>query len=174
MEQNRWNRGRQNNGVLIAAILLLGFGSAVAAPSPKINVTVEVSRETERTNVDGTQQIIEEPVTNVTPGDVLVYRLTASNVGKAAAHNTRLQDPIPAGTVLMLSSISDAGASVTASIDDGNTFLPFPIRVEATAADGTVRQVPAPSSSYTHLRWKLDSAIEPGGEASVSFKVRVD
>lgn len=174
MQQNERNRGRQTHGIAMVVILLLGFGFALAAPAPQVTVTVDVSRETVRTNVDGSRQIIEEPVTNVTPGDVLVYRLTARNVGKAAAHNTRLQDPIPAGTVLMPASISHEGARVMASIDDGATYSVFPIQIQATAADGTVTQIPAPSSSYTHLRWQLDSIIEPGSEKSVSFKVRVE
>ena len=174
MQRNKRNRGRRIHGIAIAAVMLLGCGLVVAAPTPKVTVSVDVSRETVRANADGTQRIIEEPVTNVTPGDVLVYRLTANNVGKAAARNTRLQDPIPSGTVLMLSSISHDGASVMASIDDGETFLPFPILVETTAANGAVRQVAASPGSYTHLRWQLDSAIEPGSEKSVSFKVRVD
>ncbi|MDH3626293.1 MAG: hypothetical protein OEV00_13190 [Acidobacteriota bacterium] len=166
----RWTRAM----TMIVVLTVLGCGLALAAPGPEVEIKVDVARLAVRTVADGSQQTIEEPVTNVTPGDVLVYRLTASNVGKAAARNMRLQDPIPKGTVLVTESVSSDRAVVTASIDDGVTYATFPIQIETTAVDGSVTQVPAPSSAYTHLRWKLADTIAPGDEKSVSFKVRVE
>lgn len=155
----------------LAALLLASIPIASAAPRLEIEVSVQEEFEIERP--DGTSAIELRPVEFASPGDVLVYTLRATNVGEGPAHAARIDDPIPAGTLLLPESVGTAGATAHASLDGGRSFQEFPVLVERRTEDGRVERVPAPPESYTHLRWLLTSPIGPGEGRDVSFKVRI-
>jgi hypothetical protein len=45
--------------------------------------------------------------------------------------------------------------------------------VEEKQADGSVKQVPAPVSMYTQVRYEWSDALAGGGKLNASYKVRV-
>ncbi len=132
-----------------------------------------MEREQVRVEPDGRKVIYREPVENASPGDVLVYTIRAENVGDRPALHTNVEDPVPDGTVLDPSSVSTTRASVDASLDGGKSWQAFPARLQVRQDDGTVREVPAPAESYTHLRWTFRDPLGPGEEREVLFKVRI-
>ena len=159
--------------VLAATAPVLAAAPAPDTAPPRLEVTVAVQREVTRVDVNGRSQVVLEPVKTANPGDVLVYRLRATNVGLAPAREARIDDPIPAGTVLVPESVPASGKNVHASLDGGKTWQPFPAMVARKRDDGQVERVPAPATAYTHLRWVLEQAVPPGQSAEVGFKVQV-
>jgi len=146
---------------------------ALAVEGPQVAVNIAVEREVTKTDADGQQVQYREPVDTAFPGDVLVYTLRAENVGNGPAVNTRLEDPIPQGTVLIPNSVLLDGAEVLASLDDGSSWQPFPVRIDHAGDDGAREKVPAPAEAYTNLRWVLAGNLDPGEHREVSFKVRI-
>jgi uncharacterized repeat protein (TIGR01451 family) len=157
--------------VLAATAPVLAAAPAADTAPPRLEVTVAVQREVTRVDVHGRSQVVLEPVKTANPGDVLVYRLRATNVGLAPAREAKIDDPIPTGTVLLPESVGKK--NVHASLDGGKTWQPFPATVARKRDDGQVERVPAPASAYTHLRWVLEQAVPPGESAEVGFKVQV-
>src|SRR5262245_14447312 len=156
--------------ILAATAPVLAAAPAPDTAPPRLEVTVAVQREVTRVDVNGRSQVVLEPVKTANPGDVLVYRLRATNVGLTAAREAKIDDPIPAGTVLVPESI---GKNVHASLDGGKTWQVFPATVARKRDDGQVERVPAPASAYTNLRWVLEQAVPPGESTEVGFKVQV-
>ncbi len=169
MIRQRFVRTFRGAVALAAAAVALG----AAAEAPRVDVRVDVAREVVRTTDDGRRDVVLEPVEVVHPGDVLVYTLRARNEGDGLAYRARIEDPIPAGTVLLPDSVELAGAVTLASLDGGRTWLPFPAMRERTAEDGRTVREPVPADAYTHLRWTLGEPLAPGQAHAVRFKVRV-
>ena len=153
----------------VTAPVLAAAPAADTAP-PRLEVTVAVQREVTRVDVHGRPQVVLEPVKTANPGDVLVYRLRATNVGLGPAGEAKIDDPIPSGTVLMPESVAK---NAHASLDGGKTWQSFPATIPRKRDDGQVERVPAPANAYTHLRWVLEQPLPPGGSAEVGFKVQV-
>ncbi|HKQ62683.1 MAG TPA: hypothetical protein VJS92_15440 [Candidatus Polarisedimenticolaceae bacterium] len=165
--QNRWKLAV---GACVLAIPAMA-DPGLPGNSPVL-VNVQVQREITATDASGRKLVTLEPVKVARPGDVLVYTLRAHNGGIEPAFQARLEDAIPAGTVLIPASVGGDGARVMASLDGGGTWRPFPIEVEHRSPDGRLERAPAPPEAYTNLRWVAER-IDPGQERAVSFKVRI-
>lgn len=107
------------------------------------------------------------------PGDVIRYRLTASNRGTEPARNVELLDPIPAGTEYVIGSARGGGMHLLFSIDGGRTFEPQPVRYEVRTTAGEMREVAAEPRMYTHVKWSIVDPLPPGGRVEAAFQVRV-
>ena len=165
---------RRPTAVVSLAFLTLCFFSTVTAQTPEVAITVTVEREVVRLDQDGRSVTEREPVDVARPGDVLVYTLRAVNQGVAPALGTRVVDPIPRGTVLLIEQLPAVGAPDRASLDGGRSWQDFPARVQQLDASGRPRVVAAPAEAYTHLRWDLPAPLAPGETHDVMFKVRVN
>lgn len=158
--------------VLVPVLCVAGVAAA-QAPAPDLEVSVAVEREVTRTGPDGREVIHREQVDLARPGDVLVYTVRAENRGAGPAFAARIEDPIPAGTVLIVDSVQTGVGVPSASLDGGETWKPFPVTVTRRGEDGREEKVPAPAGSYTHLRWHLTEPVRPGETRDVEFKVQV-
>ena len=141
-------------------------------PGPRIEVVIAgelvLSDDEDRAVLrDGDGHLVTRP------GDVIRYRLTASNRGGEAARNTELLDPIPAGTEYVIGSAQGEGMRVLFSIDNGQTFVPEPVRYRTRTTEGEVRELPAPARMYTHVKWLSPEPIPPDGMVEATFEVRV-
>ncbi len=162
----------------LAALCLIVLGGAAAIaqrqlrtsergrPEVKVSLSGAVARGDERLPLEKAQ--------SVNPGEILDWTITSENDGNAPAHNYKTVGQIPKGTVLVAgSTTADGTASVSYSIDNGKTFSAEPT-IEERQADGTVKQVPAPVSMYTQLRYEwADPLAADGGKLQASYKVRV-
>ncbi len=166
------SRLRQGIGFAMLWLPLLAGAAGAPGSGPEITVRVDVRREIVRTDAKGTRVVEHVPVGLARPGDTLLYTLRAENDGAAPALQTRLEDVIPAGTVLVPDSPTGLGATPMASLDGGRTWqsLPAMLPQEGDAAEPSR---PAPPDAYTHLRWVLSEPIDPGQVKEVSFKVRI-
>lgn len=165
---------RRPTAVVSLALLTCCVWTTGAAQTPEVAVSVTVEREVVRLDENGRAVTEREPVDVARPGDVLVYTLRAVNQGVAPALGTRIVDPVPSGTVLLLDEVPAAGAPDRASLDGGRSWQDFPARVQQLDASGRPRVIAAPAESYTHLRWDLLAPLAPGETRDVTFKVRVN
>ena len=173
---NRLKNRRAAAPLLALCVVALVGGAAFAqrqlksvAAGGRPEIKVELAGTVER----GGARLALDKVEHVKPGEILDWQIVSSNEGTGAARGYKAVGHIPAGTVLVAgSAAAESGSTVTYSIDGGKTFSTQPI-VEERQADGTVKQVPAPVSMYTEVRYEWSDAFAPGGKLSASYKVRV-
>jgi hypothetical protein len=163
--------------IVIAALALLALSTAAAFaqkqlaarsgghPEVKVVLTGSVARANETVALDKAGA--------VHPGEVLDWKIVSANDGDGAAREYKTVAHIPAGTSLIAgSATAEYGAQVTYSIDNGKSFAAQPT-IEEKQADGTVKQVPAPVSLYTQVRYEWSDPLAAGSTLSASYKVRV-
>ena len=173
---NRLKHRRAAAPLLALCVVALVGGAAfaqrqlkAAAAAVRPEVKVELAGSVER----GGARLALDKVDHVKPGEILDWQIVSSNEGTGAARDYKTVAHIPAGTVLVAGSASgEHGSQVTYSIDGGKTFSTQPV-IEERQPDGTVKQVAAPVSMYTEVRYEWSDALAPGGKLSASYKVRV-
>ncbi len=79
---------------------------------------------------------------------------------------------IPRGTTFIAESAKADGARTVYSIDGGKSYSAQPT-IEEKQADGSFKQVPAPVTMYTEIRYEWVDPLAQGGKLSASYKVRV-
>jgi uncharacterized repeat protein (TIGR01451 family) len=144
------------------------FDSAIALAQNAQRPDVKLNLIAERRDGESWQG---GSLNNARPGDVLRYSLKGKNHGSRAASNFTLTQPIPNRTVYVAQSAT-GNAQITYSIDKGKTYSAQPV-IQVMRADGSLESRPAPAESYTHVRWKFQTAIEPGANVSAFYQVRV-
>lgn len=159
----------------LASLLALGgvatfaqrhFLTAVAGhPEVKVTLSGVVEREDARIPV--------EKSAGVKSGEILDWTITSANEGNASASDYKAVGKIPTGTQFVAGSASaDQAATVTYSIDNGKSFSARPT-IEEKQPDGTTKQVPAPASMYTQIRYEWANPLVQGGKLNASYKVRL-
>jgi uncharacterized repeat protein (TIGR01451 family) len=169
---------RRFHALPVAVVCLLGvFGVAAVAqrqyiraqksgrPEIKVLLAGAVERDAARLPV--------EKVASVLPGETLDWTITSQNEGNAPAHEYKTVGQIPKGTTFIAgSATADGTASVTYSIDNGQSYTAQPT-IEEKQPDGSTRRVAAPVSMYTQLRYEWADPLADGGKLNASYKVRV-
>lgn len=155
----------------------LGNGSAIADESQKPNMRLRLVGEKQIVGKDaaGEPQVTWETIskTGTKPGDVLRYRLSGKNQGKASAKRLILTQPIPTGTTYVLQSAQGTDTQTQFSIDGAKSFSTAP-KVTFRQADGTIGTRPAPATAYTHVQWKFDRTIAANAQVNVAYQVQVN
>jgi uncharacterized repeat protein (TIGR01451 family) len=160
-------------GAALFAVSLGLAAAAYAAATPTVEVAITAQKEVVQVDPHGKKAVTLVPASEGHTGDVIVYTLRASNKGTGTAVDPRIEDPIPAGTTLVLDSVKQDGYRIEASLDNGSTWQAFPARVTRKNAAGATETVAAPAESYTTLRWVLNGPLQPGDGKDVSFKVQI-
>ena len=151
-----------------AAVYAQKYSAGLSAARPQIKITLSGTVERNGQNLPVAE------AGRVNSGEVLLWTLTSANEGGAAALSHDAVAQIPAGTTFILkSTTSEANASISYSIDGGKTFSAQPMIAERQA-DGSVKQVAAPISMYTRIRYHWDSQLAVSSERTASYKVRVN
>jgi uncharacterized repeat protein (TIGR01451 family) len=162
---------------VVAFCCLIALGSAavfaqrhfMAAAIDRPEIKVELSAVVERDNAF----VPVEKANVVKQGEELDWTITSENSGRAAARDYKAVGQIPAGTMFVAGSAKvDGAAKVVFSLDGGKSFSQTPT-VPEKQADGSIKQVPAPVSMYTNVRYEWSDPLAPGGRVSASYKVRV-
>jgi uncharacterized repeat protein (TIGR01451 family) len=169
---------KKYSALLLATLTLLVFGAAgfaqrhlLLASAALINrpdVKLQLSAAVER---DSTLVPLDKAAV-VNPGEILDWTIVSENSGNAAAREYKTIGHIPRGTTFVADSAKADGARTVYSIDSGKSFSAQPM-LEVKQADGSVRQVPAPTSMYTEIRYEWADPLASGGKLSASYKVRV-
>ena len=143
------------------------FITAAAVERPQVKV--QLSAVVERDNAF----VPVEKANLVKQGEELDWTITSENSGGAAARDYVAVGRIPAGTIFVAGSAKVEGqAKIAYSLDGGKSYSPSPT-VPEKQADGSVKQVPAPVSMYTNVRYEWADPLAPGGRVTASYKVRV-
>lgn len=162
--------------LLITCALLVAGGAAVFAktgaariftsrPEIKVMLAGSVHR--------GQEDLGLEKAEAVNSGEVINWSIVSNNVGDGVAHQYKTVGQIPKGTSFVEGSAQAEGnAAVTYSIDGGKTFTAKPLVAEKQV-DGTMKQVPAPVSMYTQVRYEWTDPLAAGGKLTASYQVRV-
>ncbi|MGB2925534.1 MAG: hypothetical protein WBB82_09550 [Limnothrix sp.] len=109
----------------------------------------------------------------VKPGNILRYTVSGNNRTEQPISGLVLTDDLPVNTVFVMgSAASVGGASITYSIDKGQTYSANPT-IKVTLPDGTVQTKPAPADRYTHVRWTFQSAVPAKSSVAGQYQVRV-
>lgn len=135
-----------------------------ARPEVKVQLLAAVERDSALVPLD--------KATAVNPGEILDWTILSENSGNAAALEYKTVGHIPRGTAFVADSAKADGARTVFSIDNGKSYSAQPM-IEVKQADGSVKQVPAPVSMYTEIRYEWADALAQGGKLSASYKVRV-
>lgn len=169
---------RRVHALPVAVLCLMVVGGAAAfaqrqyaskAQNGKPEVKVVLSGAVERNAV----RLPVEKVASVTPGETLDWTITSQNEGNAPAHEYKTVGQIPQGTSYIAgSATTDGSASVTYSIDNGQSYTAQPM-MEEKQSDGSVKRVAAPVSMYTQVRYEWADPLADGGKLTASYKVRV-
>ncbi len=150
------------------ALATLLFASTADAKQKYIELAAKAELEVEAVDENGEKTIQRVPAIKVLPGEIVVYTITATNVGDKPATNVVITDPVPEH-MDYTGSVTGEGASITFSVDGGKTY---DVANALTVPVGGGEK-PAPPEDYTHIRWKLNDALEPGSALSVEFRARL-
>ena len=162
----------------LAALCLLVLGGAAALAQRQLRSATALGRPEIKVALSGAierdqKRLPVEKAENVNPGEILDWTITSENDGNAPAHDYKAIGQIPRGTILVAgSTTADGSASVVYSIDNGKTFSAQPM-IEEKQPDGSLKQVAAPVSMYTQVRYEWADPLASGGRLQASYKVRV-
>jgi len=113
------------------------------------------------------------PMVKADPGDIIVYTIIYTNMGKVITTDAEIVDPIPRGVVYVPDSAEGKDTEITCSIDSGRSWHRPPVTMQVKKPDGTVENKPAPAGRYTHVRWVIKKPLPPGRSGQISMKVKV-
>jgi uncharacterized repeat protein (TIGR01451 family) len=107
------------------------------------------------------------------PGDVILYRLTFTNITDVQVRNVDFKDPLPAGLQYVGgSAVADRDdVVITYSIDGGQTYSAEPMIEEVIDGERVVS--PAPPEMYTHVRWLVSDWVQPGAQVTAEFQAQL-
>lgn len=135
----------------------------------KPEVRVQISGTVNRSN----QTVVLEKAESVKAGEILDWKISSVNSGNASAQNYRVVGQIPAGTEFIAGSANgDAAPRVSYSIDGGQTFSAQPM-IEERQNDGSVKQLPAPVSMYTQIKFEWANELNAQSQINAAYRVRV-
>lgn len=104
----------------------------------------------------------------VYPGDVIEYKIVATNTSNEELKNVLIRAKIPKGTVYVAKS---ATGEPEFSIDGGKTFSKEPVKYYVIENGKKVEKVATPDM-YTNIRWKIN-VLKPNETAEFRYRVRV-
>ncbi len=154
----------------VVALVALFSAPQAWAQSTHIELDAKVEREIEVVDENGQRTITREQAVTIMPGEVVVYTITARNVGEEPATNVVITDPIPEH-MDYTGSVKGDRTRITFSVDGGKTYdVATALMVPISEGEG---ERPAKPEDYTHIRWQLNDALEPGSTLSVEFHARL-
>lgn len=153
---------------LLALLCLVG---TAFAQNP-VSIRLEIYIVSEVTTSDGTREERLSEATTARPGQVVEYRLFATNDGETTlpAGTVVIVGPVPEGTTYVENSTTPSSERVITEFSaDGETFSEPPVLI----GEEDDRRLVAPSD-YEAVRWTLLVPMEPGQEEVFFYRVLVE
>lgn len=165
---------RLSLGAAFAAALAFAAPSALAQQAqPPSPIVTSLSALIVGVNAAGQETLT--PSVEAAPGDVIEYRLVATNVSTNSLQGVVVSSPIPASLRYVADSASaPTGQNIEVSIDSGETWEREPVRRLRQNAEGQMVQVIVPASEYTNLRWVGAPALQPNQAFHHSYRAQMD
>jgi uncharacterized repeat protein (TIGR01451 family) len=166
----------KNRCFLIFIFLLTGiFFLAVVSHAQQENTKLDLKTTAEKevkVKQSGKTITKKMPLDKANPGDVVVYTITYSNVGKGSVLEAMIVNPIPKGVRYIPDTAEGKDAEIMYSIDNGRTWQFSPV-TQMKKPDGSLEKKPASTDRYTHIKWMIKKPVASGQSGKVSFKVTV-
>jgi len=151
-------------------MLVLGFTLAQDGTNP-ISLRSEIYIVSLVTADDGTREERFSPATSAIPGQIVEFRIFATNVGETTLPAGRVQvfGPVQDGMEYVATSATPSSERMLTEFSvDGEQFSVPPLLV----GEGAQRRVAEPTE-YRFVRWTLLVAMEPGQEEPFYYRVEV-
>lgn len=160
---------RQLLPLLAFALVAAFFGSATAQNTNPITFRSEIYVVSQVTLDNGTKEERFTAATQAIPGQVVEYRIFATNSGETTlpAGVVQIYGPVQSGMEFVANSATPSSSEVLTEFSvDGVNFSEAPLLVGPT----TDRRVAEPAE-YTMIRWTLLVPMEPGQEEPFYYRV---
>lgn len=144
---------------------------AVAQEKGHIELKCVAETEIEIVNEKGEKEIQRVEASKVVPGDTVIYTIFYTVIGNETVNDIVINNPIPEHMIYKGGTALGENASITFSIDNGKVFdSPENLKVK----DEEDKERVAMASEYTHIRWALTQAVEPGETGQVSYRAQLE
>ena len=157
---------------LTVALIATTAAFGLAQDENPIAIRLEIYVVSEVTQPDGTVEERFAEATTARPGQVVEYRLFATNTGDTTlpAGTVVILGPVPDGTSYVENSTTPTSERVITEFSfDGETFSEPPLIV----GEGDDRRLIEPSE-YEAVRWTLLVPMEPEQEEVFFYRVMVE
>ena len=161
---------------VLANLQRAGESIIAAIQGADVELQLVAEKKVVTTNAEGEEVVAWQDLgakAQVLPGDTLRYSVAGKNIGDKGAENLVINQDIPEGMVYVLASAQTASnASVTFSIDDGQTFVANPT-IQVQQPDGSLLEQPAPAEMYTDVKWEFENTLTPELGVDASYEVQI-
>lgn len=151
--------------------MMLAFAAAQSTTSP-ITFRSEIYIVSEVTLEDGTKEERFTAATEAIPGQIVEFRIFATNSGETTlpAGRVNIYGPIQEGMQFVGNSATPSSERILTEFSvDGENFSAPPVVV----VEGEDRHVADPTE-YTAIRWTLLVPMEPGQEEPFYYRVTIE
>ena len=170
--------GKNTMPKLVLIMFALSAAAVFAAQNETVGRALSILRPEVKVQISGTlkrgSQIVALDKTEmVESGEILDWKISSANLGNAAARNYRVVGQIPKGTEYVAGSADgDQAPEILYSIDGGKSFSVQPV-VEEKQPDGSVKQIPAPVSMYSQIKFEWAKELPAESQLNAAYRVRV-
>lgn len=147
-------------------VTLLFFLNAFALQAKSIDLKNEAFKEIEEVAKDGKKLKKLVPATSVVPGEEVIFVITYRNIGKEAATDIVVTNPIPKNMTFKAAE-AEASANAEVSIDGGKGYGDL---AKLRVTDKLRKVRPALPADVTHVRWKVAGAVQPNAQGKLRLK----
>ncbi len=154
----------------LVTVVLLAPVAVLATETQHLELVVKVEKEVLTTDEDGNARVALVEPELVLPSEEVLYTIRYRNTSDEQTDNVVITNPIPEHMVYTTESAAGDGTRVLFSAD-GNEFA-SPRQLIVRLPDGGQR--PARASDYTHIRWVLQTPLDPGDAGEVSYRARLE
>ena len=166
--------GTREITTVVLAVAALALSAVSVAQSNEAG-PLKTTMESFLVSVDKKGKETVAPTKEAEPGQVIEYRIGATNMSKAPLRGLVIDGPIPANTQYQAKSNKARTAhSFLVSINGGGTWDKEPVKRKRKDKDGKLKEVVIGPEEYTHSRWIVKSALGPKKKLEFSYRVKVD
>jgi uncharacterized repeat protein (TIGR01451 family) len=154
---------------LLATFVLSAIQTVSAQEKGCVELKTTAEVEQEYVNEQGQKAKRLAPAGKVTPGDEVIWTITAKNICEKPAENIVIANPVPEHMTYVANSAMGVGTTITYSLD--NKEFKDAAALTARAADGSTRR--AGADEYRAIRWTYSAPFAPGATAFVRYRATV-
>ena len=162
--------------------ILLGFWSTGSAQDNPVSVRIEAYIVSQVTAEDGSVTERFSESTTARPGQVVEYRVFATNNDATTlpAESVSVLGPVPDGSTYVAGSATGTTGERTQALsnpDNSTTLTQDQVRAEFSVDGETfspASEITQGSESYRAVRWTLLTPLEPGQEERFSYRVTIN
>lgn len=161
---DRYISSRKRWGALLT-VFLAGAAAGQVSQGP---LEIKSIAEVETKSAAGAMKLV--PADRLVPGDRVIYTLEVRNTGESQVESPSVTYAIPDHMQYVADSAVGPGATVSYSVDGGQSFE----RAESLkVAQPDGRSRPAAAADYTGIRWQLKNPLKANSVAFVRFRALV-